>query len=168
MQQIKIQDEPETIELAVVTRRGRKRKLTPVVFEKIMVAIEDGDRITPACRRHGISERTVFGLVGKDPESAKRYAAAKALRLQKWHEEWLGEMIDHSKHSPWATGFLLERNFPALYALRPVTRPDTNDTKPIATEIPEDRLKHYRALQLELARQDEAEAAAKQLPNSSE
>ena len=34
-------------------RIGRKRKLTSAVFEKIMAAVEEGARITPACREYG-------------------------------------------------------------------------------------------------------------------
>jgi hypothetical protein len=124
MHDIKIQDEPAVLELAVVGRPGRKRKLTDAIFEKIMLAIEDGDRVNIACRKHAISERTLYVKVSRYPESAKRFAEAKQIRLQKWHEEWLGEMCEHSKRSPWATGFLLERNFPKLYALKTVIRED--------------------------------------------
>jgi hypothetical protein len=103
-------------------RSGRKRKLSPAVFEKIMAAIEEGARITPACREHGISPKTVFMRVHRDHEAAQRFAQAKQLRLQRWHEEWLGEMVEHAKRSPWATAWLLEHNFPECYLNRPFVR----------------------------------------------
>jgi hypothetical protein len=49
-----------------------------------------------------------------DQEAARRFAEGKHLRLQKRHEEWLAEMHEHAKRSPYATAWLLERNFPEL------------------------------------------------------
>jgi hypothetical protein len=144
MHQINSDSEPALLELAVVPRKGRKRKLTQPLFEKIMRSIEAGERIDPACRRHGISERTVFKLIQDDAAAARRFEQAKRVRLAHWHEEWLGEMCEHSKRSPWATGFLLERNFPALYAMKQVPRepaPATDNghlEKMILTMTPED------------------------------
>ena len=73
--------------------------------------------------------------VGRNPAEAKRFAEAKQIRLQKWHEEWLGEMHEHAKRSPWATAWLLERNFPESYALREFTRPLTNGSQPIGDRV---------------------------------
>jgi transposase-like protein len=113
-----VRDDDSPLEVKV----GRKRKLTPAVFERIMAAIEEGSRVTPACREHGISPKTLFMRVARNQEESKRFAEAKRLRLQKWHEEWLGEMHEHAKRSPWATAWLLERNFPEFYALREFSR----------------------------------------------
>lgn len=169
MHEIKIRDEPEVLELAVVRRPGRKRKLTDAIFEKIMHSIEEGDRVNIACRGHGISERTLYVMISRHPEPAKRFAEAKQIRLQKWHEEWLGEMIEHSKRSPWATGFLLERNFPKLYALRTVVRDDGDpDNRLIGTAISEQQLIAYGRLMREFDQENEARRLAElpQLPDS--
>jgi hypothetical protein len=139
-------------------KAGRKRKLTPAIFEKIMAVIEAGGRVTPACRQHGISPVTLFMRVGRNPEEAKRFAEAKQIRLQKWHEEWLGEMHEHAKRSPWATAWLLERNFPELYALREFTRPVTNGGQPIGDRVSEERLREYGRLMLEFVQQNQAKA----------
>ena len=147
-------------ETSTEIKAGRKRKLTPAIFEKIMAVIESGGRVTPACRQHGISPVTLFMRVGRNPEEAKRFAEAKQIRLQKWHEEWLGEMHEHAKRSPWATSWLLERNFPELYALREFTRPVTNGSQPIGDRVPEERLREYGRLMLEFAQQNQAKAVA--------
>jgi hypothetical protein len=144
-------------------RAGRKRKLTPTVFEKIMAAVEEGARITPACRQCGISPKSVFMRVSRDQEAARRFTQAKQARLQKWHEEWLGEMHEHAKRSPWATAWLLERNFPELYALREFTRAVTNGSQPIGDQVSEERLREYGRLMLEFAQQNESKAPA-QIP----
>ncbi len=96
---------------------------------------------------------TLFMRVGRNPEEAKRFAEAKQIRLQKWHEEWLGEMHEHAKRSPWATAWLLERNFPELYALREFSRPVTNGSQPIGDKVSEERLREYGRLMLEFAQQ---------------
>src|SRR5260370_42714706 len=88
-------------------RAGRKRKLTAAVFEKIVNCIEDGERINAACRRYGLSDKTLFVYVWNNPEAAKRFERAKQVRLQRWHQEWLSEMCEHAKRSPWATAWLL-------------------------------------------------------------
>jgi 5,10-methenyltetrahydromethanopterin hydrogenase len=62
-------------------KAGRKRKLTPAIFEKIMAAIEEGARVTTICRAHGVAPRTLFMRVGRNPEEAKRFAEAKQIRL---------------------------------------------------------------------------------------
>ena len=49
----------------------------------------------------------------------------------------------------------LERRYPSEFALRNVSRPDT-EQKAIQAEIPSEKLAHHRALMLELAREDEA------------
>src|ERR1700730_6929680 len=89
-------------ETSTEIKAGRKRKLTPAIFEKIMAVIESGGRVTPACLQHGISPVTLFMRVGRNPEEAKRFAEAKQIRLQKWHEEWLGEMHEHATSSQMA------------------------------------------------------------------
>jgi hypothetical protein len=58
--------------------------------------------------------KLVFMRVIRDSEAARRFSQAKEMRLQKWHQERLGEMREHAKRSPWATAWLLERNFPEL------------------------------------------------------
>jgi hypothetical protein len=121
-----------------------------------MAAIEGGSQVASACRSYGISERTVFMRVLRDPEMAKRFAQAKQVRLQKRHEEWLGVMHEHAKRSPWATAWLLERNFPELYALREFTRPVTNGSQPIGDRVSEERLREYGRLMLEFAQQNES------------
>jgi hypothetical protein len=150
-----VRDDDSSLEVKV----GRKRKLTPAIFEKIMAAIDEGARITPACREHGISPKTVFMRVGRDPEAARRFTQAKQVRLQKWHEEWLGEMLEHAKRSPWATAWLLERNFPELYALREFTRAVTAGSgQPIGDKIDEDQLRRYAAQMEDFRRETEAKA----------
>src|SRR5258708_33069818 len=118
-----------------------------------MAAVEEGARITPACREYGLSPKTLFMRVLRDSEAAQRFSQAKQMRLQKWHEEWLGEMHEHAKRSPWATAWLLERNFPELYALREVSRPVTNGSQPIGDKVSEERLREYGRLMLEFAQQ---------------
>jgi hypothetical protein len=131
------------------TTRGQdwpQAQARPCVLRKDHVRGEEGARITPACREHGISPKTVFMRVGRDPEAARRFTQAKQVRLQKWHEEWLGEMHEHAKRSPWATAWLLERNFPELYALREFTRPVTNGSQSIGDKVSEDQLRKYAEL----------------------
>jgi transposase-like protein len=64
-------------------KAGRKRKLTPAIFEKIMTAIEEGARVTTICREYGIAPRTLFMRVGLNPEEAKRFTEAKQIS---WHD----------------------------------------------------------------------------------
>jgi hypothetical protein len=123
-----------------------------------MVAIEEGARIISACREHGISSKTLFMRVARDAEAANRFAQAKQMRLQRWHEEWLGEMHEHAKRSPWATAWLLERNFPEFYALREFTRPVTNGSQPIGDQVSADQLRQYAALMDEFRRENESKA----------
>jgi hypothetical protein len=92
--------------------------------------------------------------VMRDQEAAKRYTEAKHLRLQKRHEEWLAEMHEHAKRSPWATAWLLERNFPELYALRDFTRAITNGSQPIGDKIDEGQLRRYAALMDDFRREN--------------
>lgn len=142
---------------AVKVKVGRKRKLTPSVFEKIMVEVEEGGRITPLCRQHGLSPKTLFFRVANDQEAAQRFAQAKQVRLQKWHEEWLGEMHEHAKRSPWATAWLLERNFPELYALREFTRAvAAGSGQQIGDKVDEAQLRRYAALIEDFRREDES------------
>jgi hypothetical protein len=148
-----VRDDDSPLEVKV----GRKRKLTPAVFEKIMAAIEEGSRVTPACREHGISPKTLFMRVARNQEESKRFVEAKRLRLQKWHEEWLGEMHEHAKRSPWATAWLLERNFPELYALREFSRAVTAGSgQPIGDKIDEDQLRRYAALMEDFRQENQA------------
>jgi hypothetical protein len=65
-------------------------------------------------------------------------------------------MHEHAKRSPWATAWLLERNFPELYALRESTRPVTNGSQPIGDRVSEERLQEYGRLMLEFAQQNQA------------
>jgi hypothetical protein len=68
-----VRDDESSSEVKV----GRNRKLTPAIFEKIMSAIEEGARIIPACRQHGITSKTLFMRVARDQEEASRFAQAK-------------------------------------------------------------------------------------------
>jgi hypothetical protein len=89
--------------------------IDPIIRDRLFVLAKE---------KRGLGENKVRGfIVGVSPEEAKRFAEAKQIRLQKWHEEWLGKMHEHAKRSPWATAWLLERNFPELYALREFVRP---------------------------------------------
>jgi hypothetical protein len=148
------QTEPEVLELVVAKRPGRKRKLTDKLLEKIMASIEEGNHTNTACRNNGLSERTLFSRVNRDSHAAKRFADAKSLRLQKWHELWLSEMCEHSKRSPMATAFLLERNFPHLYAMKQVNRPEqtiSNNadaiTKEVLLTLPVDEFNEIKAME---------------------
>ena len=96
--------------------------------------------------------------VGRNPEEAKRFAEAKQIRLARWHQEWLSEMCEHAKRSPWATAWLLERNFPDLYALREFVRPVANGSQLVGDKVPEERLREYGRLMLEFAQQNQAKA----------
>src|SRR5260221_13986668 len=89
----------------------------------------------------------------RDSEAAQRFSQAKQMRLQKWHEEWLGEMHEHAQRSPWATAWLLERNFPELYALREFSRTVTKGSQPIGDKVSEEHLLEYGRVRLELAQQ---------------
>jgi hypothetical protein len=165
----------ETIPLEIVTdsrdddspvpvkRAGRNRKLTPALFEKIMAAIEEAARITPACLEYGISPKTVFMRVHRDQEAAQRFAQAKQLRLARWHEEWLGEMVEHAKRSPWATAWQLEHNFPECYLNRPFVRTVNSAEAPIGDQVPEARLLEYSRQMAEFARANEPRTEARPL-----
>jgi len=159
---VRDQDEETPTEI----KAGRKRKLTPPIFEKIMAVIEAGGRVTPACRQHGISPVTLFMRVGRNPEEAKRFAEAKQIRLQKWHEEWLGEMHEHAKRSPWATAWLLERNFPELYALREFTRSVTNGSQSIGDKVSEDQLRKYAELMEQFRQENGAKTPSLTAPGT--
>jgi hypothetical protein len=69
-------------------------------------------------------------------------------------------MHEHAKRSPWATAWLLERNFPELYSLRDYVRPVANGSQLVGDKVPEERLQEYGRLMLEFARQNEAKAVA--------
>jgi hypothetical protein len=157
-----VRDDDSTLEV----RAGRKRKLTSAVLEKIMAAVEEGARITPACREYGISPKTLFMRVSRDQEAARRFTQAKQMRLQKWHEEWLGEMHEHAKRSPWATAWLLERNFPELYALREFTRPVTNGNQPIGDKVSEDQLRKYAELMEQFRQENGAKTPSLTAPGT--
>src|SRR5260221_12923785 len=92
----------------------------------------------------------------RDSEAAQRFSQAKQMRLQKWHEEWLGEMREHAKRSPWATAWLLERNFPELDALRELVRPVASGQQLIGDKIPDERLHEYGRIMLEFTQKNEA------------
>jgi transposase len=167
-------DEPKAVEYEFVQeppefkprRNGRPNKLSVRLFVTLCRRIETGVSVLDACFDLGVSYKTLWVHVSKRPAYARRYKQAQEVEKARQREQDL-KTLDRAAGEDWrAAGFRLERRFPNDWALRAVSRPDTNDTKPIAAEIPEERLKHYRALQLELARQDEADAAAKQLPNS--
>jgi len=103
---------------------------------------------------------------GRNPDEAKRYAEAKQVRLQKWHEEWLGEMHEHAKRSPWATAWLLERNFPELYALREFVRPVASGQQLIGDKIPEERLREYGRMMLEFAQKNDVKTPSIPAPET--
>lgn len=133
-----------------------------------MTAIEEGARVTTICREYGIVPRTLFMRVGRNPDEAKRFTEAKQIRLARWHQEWLSEMHEHAKRSPWATAWLLERNFPELYALREFTRPVSNGSQPIGDQVSVERLREYGRLMLEFAQQNEAKTPSLPAPETAD
>jgi hypothetical protein len=75
-------------------------------------------------------------------------------------------MVEHAKRSPWATAWLLERNFPELYALREFTRPVTNGSQPIGDCVSIERLQEYGRIMLEFAQQNEVRTPSLPTPET--
>ena len=90
--------------------------------------------------------------VNRDQEAARRFAQAKQLRLARWHEEWLGEMLEHARRSPWATAWLLEHNFPECYLNRPFVRDSGSlEQQPVCSNISLEQLVANATLAAQIA-----------------
>jgi hypothetical protein len=145
---------------------GRPLFLTPPRrFIGICKLIEAGASTAEACCRALVSYTGFRGHITKKPLYQKRLKKAEAGREQVWRSDALDAIHSaFAKNWPAAMTYL-ERRYPGEFALRNVSRPDT-EQKAIQAEIPAEKLAHHRALMLELAREDEARAMAKTLPDT--
>jgi hypothetical protein len=161
----------EVLELQVVpymggNRNGRPLFLTARRFIGICKLIEQGASSTEACRRALVSYAGFRGHVARQPLYQKRLKKAEAIRDQVWRSDAL-DAVHSAFTKNWVSAMtFLERRYPTEFALRAVNRPADADAGKPAEDLPAEKLAHFRALQLELAREDEAKAAAKTLPES--
>ena len=88
----------------------------------------------------------------------ERLKEAETTRFNLRHELALECIMEAGQRNWQAAGWWLERNLPGLYALRNVTRPDSEQDQP-EPEIPLETLRRHRTLLLELAREDEVKQA---------
>jgi hypothetical protein len=145
---------------------GRPLKMTVQRFLRICAWIEKGKSNLEACRIEQVRYTSFRGHAQKKPRWQKRYELADRTRDNFLRDFHLANIVKHSEKQWTASAWLLERKFPSAFAMRTVSRPDDAAHKTIEDEIPAEVLAKHRARMLELARQDEAETAAKALPNS--
>jgi hypothetical protein len=145
--------------------RGRPVKLDLKRFLAICGWIEKGRTNCSACKLEQIDYTTFRFHVRKKRRWNWRYELASTIRDEYLRDLHLSNIARHAESNWMASAWILERKFPHLYALRAVHRPD-GDQKPSEPEIPAEVLARHRALMLEMAREDEAAAAQKQLTSN--
>jgi hypothetical protein len=137
-------------------------------FVRICKRIQLGSSTVDACLNEGVTYRRLRQLCASRPIYQKRYEKAEALRFNVRRERMEALVIQHAEQSWQAAIAWLERNIPAKWALKVVPRVDPSDEQS-QPEIPAEVLARHRALMLELARQDECEAARRvRLPENSQ
>jgi hypothetical protein len=162
----------EVLELQVVRygealshRVGRPLFLTARRFIGICKLIEQGASTTEACRRALVSYAGFRNHVTRQPLYQKRLKEAELIRDQVWRSDAL-DAVHSAFTKNWVSAMtFLERRYPNEFALRTVSRPDT-EQKQVAAEIPAEVLSRHRKLMLELAREDEAAKAQGKPQNS--
>jgi hypothetical protein len=155
----------EVVRAETPRKRGRPIVLTVRVFIKICHLIEQGMSIPRACEACSVSYGW-FGIrVSRSQRLQQRLKQAEKTRFNLRHEQAIESIMEAGTRSWMAHAWWAERNLPERYAMRAVPRPADTDTEKPADDLPAERLAHFRALQLELAREDEAKIAAT-LPSS--
>jgi hypothetical protein len=144
-------------------RRGRPVTLTIRRFLKICHNIEAGFSVPKACEAESVSYRNFRFRVSSNPRLQKRLKESEAVRLALRHEQALESIMAAGDRSWMAHAWFLERVWPSLYSLRPISR-DSDEGQPTEEEIPAEVLARHRALLLELAREDEARQASNRVP----
>jgi hypothetical protein len=146
-------------------KMGRPTTLTVRLFLQICHLVERGMAISRACEACGVSYGRFRIRVSRSKRLQERLKEAETTRFNLRHEQAIESIMEAGTRSWMAHAWWAERNLPERYAMRAVSRPDT-DTKPQQAEIPAEVLARHRALMLEMAREDELKAAAKVLPDS--
>jgi hypothetical protein len=164
------QQQRPAIELEVVRpdsphSLGRPLFLTPRRFLRICHAIEKGGAASAACQRELVSYRNFRRHVALNPRYARRLREAEEVRDHFLLEFHIANVARHAKENLSASLWWLEHRHPNMFALRPVVRTNPDD-KELEPEIPAEVLQRHRALMLEMAREDEAAAAQKQLTSN--
>jgi hypothetical protein len=138
----------------------RPTTLTIRKFLKICHAVEQGASITASCESQLISYSRFRFRVSRSERLQERLKEAEATRESFLMEFHINNIKQHAPRNVLASLWWLERRHPNLYALRRVDRSSSED-KPTEPDIPAAVLLEHRALQLQLAREDEAKAAGK-------
>jgi hypothetical protein len=166
------EDLPENrpiIDLQVVrepSHAGRRLFLNARRFIRICHLIQKGAPATGACRAEGVSYQIFRLRVTQNPKYQRRLKQAEEVREHLLREFHIANITRHAAKNVAASMFWLERRYPNEFALRTVVRTNPED-KELQPEIPAEVLARHRALMLELAREDEARAAQKQLTSPS-
>jgi hypothetical protein len=144
-------------------RRGRPRTLNLRVFVAICHRIEHGFSIPNACEVEGVSYRHFRFRVSQSPRLQERVKEAEATRLDTRREQALASIMAAGERSWMAHAWFLERVWPNEFALRSVSRIDSEqDQQP--EEIPAEVLQQHHRLMLELAEADRQKQALDQVP----
>jgi hypothetical protein len=115
---------------------GRPLRVTVARFLRICALIQEGKCNSAACKIEGVDYSGFRAHVRRKPWWQKRYLHADQVRDEYLKDLYLGIVSHHAKESWQAAAWILERKWPALFALH-FTHRDTN-----ATEQPQ----VYRAL----------------------
>jgi hypothetical protein len=143
-------------------RRGRPVTLTVRRFLKVCHNIEAGFSIPRACEAESISYAHFRFRVARSERLQARLKKSEATRLALRHEQALESVMEAGQRSWMAHAWFLERVWPSLYSLRPISR-DSNEDEPAEEEIPSEILAKHRALLLEQAAEDASRQAANRL-----
>jgi hypothetical protein len=149
--------------------KGAPVRLSARKFILICKKIEVGWNATHACESEGISYRRFLQVCQQRPSHQRRYAKADQLRFEVRRERMEELVTQHAEASAHAALGWLERRIPQHWALKSVPRETDSSTRP-DDQVPSEVLAEHRALQLQMAREDEAKAAAKvvELPAAGE
>jgi hypothetical protein len=164
-------DDVKSVSLEVVRSEPRRKMGRPIVLTvRIFIAIchlvEQGMAISRACESCSVSYGRFRIRVSRSKRLQERLKEAETTRFNLRHEQAIESIMEAGTRSWMAHAWWAERNLQERYAMRAVPRPADTDTEKPAGDLPAERLAHFRALQLELARENEAKAAAKALPSS--
>jgi hypothetical protein len=163
-----VPDDVKTIALEVVENPPRRNPWRPTVltvrkFLKICHWVEKGLSITKACELEAITYARFRQRVQRSARLQERLKESEATRFALRQEQALESVMAAGERSWMAHAWFLERSTPQMWALRNVARSDPSE-QPAEEEIPAEVLARHRALMLEMAREDEARQAAKELP----
>jgi hypothetical protein len=143
---------------------GRPLRLNVKKFLKICAWIQAGKSNTTACRAENIDYSTFWFHTRRKPRWRLRYEHANSMRDQFLCDVHLTNIVRHAEQNWAASAWILERKFPALFALHFKERSSDTTALPVGNEIPISRLQEYGKLMLELA-QETAEKELAQTPN---